>query len=383
MATVELTVPDSNITLSLSTPSVVLSTGTRGPAGPGVPTGGTTGQVLSKVDGTDYNTEWADAATGDGDVVGPASATNGNIALFDGTTGKLLQDGPANNSTNWNTAYGWGDHSTAGYQAEPSEGPFVDGDKTKLDGIESGATADQTGAEIKVAYEGEADTNAFTDAEKTKLAGIATGADVGDVTAASSFGTDETIIRADGTGKGVQTSIATIDDSGNLKTTGTLSVGTTTNPYQLTVRKDQAAPTQFGVGNYTSGGSSGFRLDAFGSHYVINLLYGTGAYYLYTNASMIIGTYAAKDVIFYSNTTDRGRIHSTGEWSIGTATKSAMLSVNGPARVGQYTVATVPSASTNGAGSIIYVSDEVGGACLAFSDGTNWKRAHDPATTIS
>ena len=45
-------------------------------------------------------------------------------------------------------------------------------DKTKLDSIESNATADQTGAEIKTAYEGEADTNAFTDAEKTKLAAI-------------------------------------------------------------------------------------------------------------------------------------------------------------------------------------------------------------------
>ena len=47
-------------------------------------------------------------------------------------------------------------------------------DKTKLDTIESGATADQTGAEIKALYEAEA--NAFTDAQFTKLAGIETGA---------------------------------------------------------------------------------------------------------------------------------------------------------------------------------------------------------------
>ena len=37
----------------------------EGPAGPGVPAGGTAGQVLTKVDGTDYNTEWKDP-TGDG-----------------------------------------------------------------------------------------------------------------------------------------------------------------------------------------------------------------------------------------------------------------------------------------------------------------------------
>lgn len=61
-------------------------------------------------------------------------------------------------------------------QQPPAEGAFVDGDKTKLDGIETAATADQTGAEIKTAYEAEANTNAFTDAEKTKLAGIETAA---------------------------------------------------------------------------------------------------------------------------------------------------------------------------------------------------------------
>jgi hypothetical protein len=67
-------------------------------------------------------------------------------------------------------------------QQPPSEGAFVDGDKTKLDGIETGATADQTGSEIKSLYEAEADTNAFTDAEKSKLAGIEAGA-TGDQTA--------------------------------------------------------------------------------------------------------------------------------------------------------------------------------------------------------
>lgn len=30
----------------------------------GIPTGGTAGQVLAKVDGTDYNVQWADDKTG-------------------------------------------------------------------------------------------------------------------------------------------------------------------------------------------------------------------------------------------------------------------------------------------------------------------------------
>lgn len=38
--------------------------------------------------------------TGSGDVVGPASATSRSIALFDGTTGKLLKNGPSLGSSN-------------------------------------------------------------------------------------------------------------------------------------------------------------------------------------------------------------------------------------------------------------------------------------------
>jgi len=41
-----------------------------------------------------------------------------------------------------------------------------------------------------------------------------------------------------------------------------------------------------------------------------------------------------------------------------------------------YTVATLPTAV---AGGMIYVSDETGGETLAFSDGTNWRRASDLA----
>lgn len=68
-------------------------------------------------------------------------------------------------------------------QSAPSEGAFVDGDKTKLDGIETGATADQSDSEIKTAYENNADTNAFTDADHTKLDGIEASATANDTDA--------------------------------------------------------------------------------------------------------------------------------------------------------------------------------------------------------
>lgn len=44
----------------------VVGSGSAGPPGVGVPVGGTTGQVLAKVDGTDYNTAWATPSGGGG-----------------------------------------------------------------------------------------------------------------------------------------------------------------------------------------------------------------------------------------------------------------------------------------------------------------------------
>lgn len=42
--------------------------GPTGANGVGVPTGGTAGQVLAKIDGTDYNTEWTTVSAGGGDI---------------------------------------------------------------------------------------------------------------------------------------------------------------------------------------------------------------------------------------------------------------------------------------------------------------------------
>jgi hypothetical protein len=58
------------------------------------------------------------------------------------------------------------------------DGRDVSADGTKLDGIEAGATGDQTNAEIRAAVEAASDSNVFTDADHTKLDGIAAGADV-------------------------------------------------------------------------------------------------------------------------------------------------------------------------------------------------------------
>ena len=57
-------------------------TGEQGPAGPGVATGGTAGQILAKVDGTDYNTEWVNPPEGSNTDVLILADDNGTIPSY-------------------------------------------------------------------------------------------------------------------------------------------------------------------------------------------------------------------------------------------------------------------------------------------------------------
>ena len=65
---------------------------------------------------------------------------------------------------------------------------FTDADHTKLNAIEASATADQTDAEIRAAVEAASDSNVFTDADHSKLDGIEASADVTDATNVTAAG---------------------------------------------------------------------------------------------------------------------------------------------------------------------------------------------------
>jgi hypothetical protein len=79
-----------------------------------------------------------------------------------------------------------------------------------------------------------------------------------------------------------------------------------------------------------------------------------------------------------ASTTFSGPVTSTNGF-VGAVTGD----VTGAIQVPTYTVATAPSASAAGAGTLVYVSDgAAGSAILAFSDGTNWKRS-DTGGTIA
>ena len=56
--------------------------------------------------------------------------------------------------------------------ASQTDENFTTADHSKLDGIEAGATADQSNAEIRAAVEAASDSNVFTDADHSKLNGI-------------------------------------------------------------------------------------------------------------------------------------------------------------------------------------------------------------------
>lgn len=108
-------------------------------------------------------------------------------------------------------------------------------ERTKLAGIEAGATADMTGAEIKAAYE--AEPNAFTDALKTKLDTIEVGATA-----------DQSITTTDGLSGGAASGNVTLTVDGTVvRTTGNQSIaGTKTFTGSLSVNGAYDFPTTIG-----------------------------------------------------------------------------------------------------------------------------------------
>ena len=110
------------------------------------------------------------------------SVVSGAAPVFDGTNFTNIPAGTVDVVSNVATARILG-RTTAG--TGDSEELTAAATRTLLN-VEDGATADQTGAQIKTAYEAEA--NAFTDTKNTKLSGIESGADVTDATNVTAAG---------------------------------------------------------------------------------------------------------------------------------------------------------------------------------------------------
>jgi hypothetical protein len=138
---IDVTVTTAPITVTVDDGTTVLvGAGTVGPAGPkgdagtngtngqGVPTGGTTGQVLAKASGTNYDTEWVDQSGGGGGS-GTVTSVTGTapISVATGTTTPVVSIAAATTS---------------------AAGSMSAADKAKLDGVASGATANSSDATL-------------------------------------------------------------------------------------------------------------------------------------------------------------------------------------------------------------------------------------------
>ena len=146
---------------------------------------------------TDTNTQLSTEQVQD--IVGAmvSSNTETNISVtYDDTNGKLdfastntntqlsneqVQDIvgamlTGNTESGITVAYQDGDGTIDFTVASQTANDFTNALKSKLDGIEAGATADQSASEIKTAYESNSNTNAFTDTLLSKLNGIAASA---------------------------------------------------------------------------------------------------------------------------------------------------------------------------------------------------------------
>lgn len=104
-------------------------------------------EAIQTDDGSNWiwdGSAWQVRPTGSGDVVGPGSASNNAIPLFDGATGKTLKAGQT-------TEDGAGNLLTVGNV----NGRNLSTDGAKLDGIEAGATADQSATEVPFSPNGD------------------------------------------------------------------------------------------------------------------------------------------------------------------------------------------------------------------------------------
>ena len=129
----------------------------------------------------------------------------------------------------------------------------------------------------------------------------------GDVTAASSFGTDNRIIRSDGTGKGVQSSAITVDDSGNVLGVGSISASsmslsslTASTALALDGSKNLVSVTNTGSGNNVLATSPTLTTPTLGSATATSVsgASGSGAF------SLRAGTTAADSLVLNARDVD-------------------------------------------------------------------------------
>ena len=143
----------------------------------------------SKLDGIEAGANVTDTAnvTAAGALMDSEVTNLAQVKAFDGSDYATAAQGAlADSAVQPNDSPTFGSVTVTG----TVDGRDVSADGSKLDGIEAGATADQTASEIRALVESATDSNVFTDADHSKLNGIEAGANVTDtanVTAAGAL----------------------------------------------------------------------------------------------------------------------------------------------------------------------------------------------------
>jgi len=138
-------ITESNKTVSVSTTTAkivnIVAVGPQGSAGAGVVAGGTTGQVLVKASNANYDTAWSSSGGGGGanlNTTTPSSDVSTSGAIGTADTAARADHVHAHSNLSGGSLHAAATTSTAGFLSAS--------DKTKLDGVAAGATANSTDA---------------------------------------------------------------------------------------------------------------------------------------------------------------------------------------------------------------------------------------------
>jgi len=197
-----------------------------------LPAAGTyTGSVIFVIDtATLYywdGAAWQGLVDGLADVSGPASSVDAQIALFNGTTGKVIK-------VSSGTGYVKATSGVASYQAAPI--PVADGGTNSTTALNNNRVMQSSGGAVVEAAAITASRAIISDANGIPTHSTTTATEIGYVSGVTSAiqtqidskvtgpgsATDEALARFDlTTGKIVQNSSVTLDDAGVMRMTGT------------------------------------------------------------------------------------------------------------------------------------------------------------------
>lgn len=236
----------------------------------------------------------------------------------------------------------------ASYAIPPSALTTVDGTNGFV--VASSSGGDGYGANVSIRYYS-GDTTAGTNSSANVLMSGASGTNSSP--SAASSGQTLATINADG--------YATNNFASHLATTNSGSGTTAIFPIQLQFYTRQAFADN---GTDVTAAGCAFRIRGFDSGVTMST----------ANRINFVDHHADTAIYRSDSFTIRQGGSGTTDHLVLTTTNAQFTN---PVQFPSYTVTTLPSATT--AGRMIYVSNETGGAVMAFSDGTNWRRVTDRA----